>query len=100
MFVCSGHVHDDPGERCAGTRAWHPEIPGGARRHEPFRFHKEGVGACGGASDDAGMVGSYPASQADSSQDKPCTADPRAARRAMIVLDASVIIELLTNGAM
>jgi len=81
-------------------RVRRPEISGSARRHEPFRLHQEGVGACSRATDDAGMAGIHARSEADPGQ-VICRADnTRVARPAMIVLDASVVVELVSNGSM
>ena len=72
MLVCLGHVEDDPGEERPGTRAWHSEVASGSRRHESFRAHP--------------------------GQEEPCASNTPTARLTMIVLDASVVVELLTNG--
>src|SRR5271166_4601516 len=100
MFVCLGHVEDDPGEERPGPRAWHFEVPSGPRRHEPFRFPQGGTGTCGRAANDAGVAGAHKTHEARPAQEEPCTGNTRTAGFAMIVQDASLVIELLTNGAL
>src|ERR1019366_1350243 len=100
MFVCLGHVEDDPGEGRPGTGAWHAEGASGSSRHEPFRFPQEGTGARRGAADDGGVVAEHPTGEAHPGQEERCASNTRTARLTMIVLDASVVVELLTNGAL
>src|SRR5712692_7496555 len=100
MIVCLGHVEDDPGEGRPGTCTWHSEVASSSRRHEPFRFPQEGNGTCGRATHDAGVVGARTTGEAHPGQEEPCASNTRTARLTMMVLDASVVVELLTNGAL
>src|ERR1035441_4711042 len=100
MLVCLKHVEDDPGAGRPGTRAWDTEVASGSRRHEPFRFPQKGIGTRGGTADDAGVVGPRTTGEGHPDQEEPCASNTRTARLAMIVLDASVVVELLTNGAL
>src|ERR1039457_552383 len=100
MFVCLEHVQDDPGERRPRTPAWHSEGARGPRGHDSFRLPQEGIGACGGAPNDPGVAGAHPTGKAHPGQEEPRASNPRTARLTMIVLDASVVVELLTNGAL
>jgi hypothetical protein len=52
------------------------------------------------AANDAAVVGGHAAGEADFIQAYCRAGEPPAARRAMIVLDASVVVEPLTNGAL
>src|SRR5471030_2094224 len=100
MFVCWKHVKDDSGTGCSGPGAQHSKgscRPGG---HEPIRFHQEGIGAYGGAPDHAGVVGTDAANQADPGKTERRASRARIAGCTMIVLDASVVVELLTKGAL
>src|SRR5439155_9702842 len=72
----------------------------GSRGHEPLRLHKERTAAGRGTPDDAGMVRAHPTSEADSRPIERRENSARIARFPMIVLDASVVVELLTNGAL
>src|SRR5437868_83651 len=100
IFACLGHVQDDTGETRSRPGAQHLKSSRSSRGHEPLQFHQEGVGASRGTADYAGVVGEHATSEANPGQAQCRASSPRDARFTMIVLDASVVVELLTNGGL